>query len=41
MLSYSVLNFVAGDLFWEPYATNVKIFTKLENSRITASLIEM
>ena len=39
MLSYSVLNCVTGDLFWEPNATNVEIFTKLENSRISASLI--
>ena len=34
MLSYSVLNCVAGDLFWKPHAMNVEIFTKLENSRI-------
>ena len=34
MLSYSVLNCVAGDLFWKPHAINVEIFTKLENSRI-------
>ena len=38
-LSYSVLNCDAEDLIWEPNATNVEIFTKLENSRISASLI--
>ena len=34
MFSYSVLNCVAGNLFWKPNVLNVEIFTKLENSRI-------